>query len=193
VQFHQHNRAVVTVPAPVWRGGFFSRALTIGVSVGVFLGALAWLDSGMFMAGVAVFVILSTFYGIWMSRRMARYWPGSKELTGEERVTTVQAARRGELIDDARLAQPVIDYSRGMHAAADNARPLRWLLVFVLVVAVATAVWDAVFGSWGNAVASGIYLVLLAIELFWWPKRQTHLLANADRAAETAGELRTSD
>jgi hypothetical protein len=35
-------------------------------------------------------------------------------------------------------------------------------------------------------VASGIYLVLLLIELFWWPKRRDRLLANADRAAEIA-------
>ena len=44
-------------------------------------------------------------------------------------------------------------------------------------VGVGTAVWDAVFGSWGNAVASGIYLVLLLLELFWWPKRRDRLLA----------------
>ena len=56
----------------------------------------------------------------------------------------------------------------------------------LLVVGVGTAAWDAVFGTWGNAVASGIYLVLLLIELFWWPKRQKLLLANADRAAEIA-------
>ena len=53
--------------------------------------------------------------------------------------------------------------------------------------------WDAVYGSWGNAVASGIYLVLLFIELFWWPKRMERLLANADLAAEMAGQTETSD
>jgi hypothetical protein len=36
------------------------------------------------------------------------------------------------------------------------------------------------------AAASAIYLVLLFIELFWWPKRRDRLLANADRAAEIA-------
>ena len=177
---------MVTVPAFVWRGGFLRRALIIGGAVGVCLGALAWLDSGFLQAGVLVFVIIGIFYGIWMPRWMARYWPGSKELTGDERVTVVQAARRGERVDDARLAQPVIDYSRGLHAAAEKARPWRWLLVFVLIVAVGTAVWDAVFGSWGNGVASGIYLVALLIELFWWPKWRAQLLANADCAAEMA-------
>ena len=57
---------------------------------------------------------------------------------------------------------------------------------FVLIVAVGSAVWDTAFGSWGNAIASAIYLVMLAVEVFWWPKRQRQLLANADRAAEMA-------
>jgi hypothetical protein len=115
---------------------------------------------------------------------MARYWPGAKQLSGDERVTVARTARRGERIGDARLAQAIVDYSSGLHAAAERARPFRWLIPIVLVVSVGTAAWDAVYGSWGNAIASGIYLVLLAIEVFWWPKRQAQLLSNADRAAD---------
>jgi hypothetical protein len=55
-----------------------------------------------------------------MPRRMARYWPGAKQLGGDERVTVVRTARRGERIGDARLAQAVIDYSSGMHAATEK-------------------------------------------------------------------------
>jgi hypothetical protein len=179
---------VVTVPAFVWRSGFFGRALTIGGAVGLGLGALAWIDSGFLLSGVIVLVIIGLFYGIWMPRRMARYWPGAKQLSGDDRVTVVRTARRGERIGDGRLAQPVIDYSAGVHAAAENARPFRWVIPVVLVVAVGTAVWDAVFGSWGNAVASGIYLMLLLIELFWWPRRQRQLLTNVGRAADIARE-----
>ena len=98
----------------------------------------------------------------------------------------VRTARRGERIGDQRLAQPVIDYSRGLHAAAEKALPFRWLLWFVLTVAVGTALWDTVFGSVRNGVASCIYLVLLRLELFWWPNRQRQLLADADRAADIA-------
>jgi hypothetical protein len=29
---------------------------------------------------------------------------------------------------------------------------------------------------------SAIYLVMLVLEVFWWPKRQQQVLANADRA-----------
>jgi hypothetical protein len=165
----------------------------VGGALGIGLGALAWIDSGILLGGVITLVITGVFYGIWMHRRMARYWPGAKQLSGEDRVTVVRNARRGERIGDARLTQAVIDYSHGMRAAAEQGRPFRWLVPLVLVVAVGMAVWDAVFGSWGNAVASGIYLVLLLIELFWWPKRREALLANADGAAEMARQSETSD
>jgi hypothetical protein len=183
----------MTVPAPVWHGGFFRRALTIGVATGTFLGALAWLDSGMFPAGVLVFLIVGTVFGVMMARRMARYWPCAIELTGTERVTVVHVARRGERIGDARLAQAVIDYNQGLHAAAEKARPFRWLVWFVLAVAVGTAVWDTVFGSARDGVASGVYLALLGFELFWWLKQQARLLSNADRAAEMARQMQFSD
>jgi hypothetical protein len=163
--------------------------VTLAVAIGLFLGVLAWIDSGLLLGGIITFVITSVVYGIVMHRRMARYWPGAKQLTGDERVTVVRTARSGDPIDEPRLAQPVIDYSRGFHDAAETGRFVRWFLIFILVVAVGTAVWDAVFGSWGNAVASAIYLVLLLFELFWWPKRLKQLLTNADRAADLATQI----
>jgi hypothetical protein len=173
----------------VWRGGAFRRAVTLAVAIGLFLGVLAWIDSGLLLGGIIAFVITSVVYGIVMHRRMAQYWPGAKQLTGDERVTVVRTARSGDPIGEPWLAQPVIDYSRGFHAAAETGRLVRWFLIFILVVAVGTAVWDAVFGSWGNAVASAIYLVLLLFELFWWPKRLKQLLTNADRAADLATQI----
>jgi hypothetical protein len=180
---------MVTVPAFMWRGGAVRRAVTLGVAIGFFLAALAWIDSGLLLGGIIAFVITAAVYGIVMHRRMARHWPGAKQLRGGDRVTVVRTARRGERIGDARLAQAVIDYSRGMHDAAEKGRLFRWFLIFVLVVAVGTAVWDGVFGTWGNAVASVIYLVLLLFELFWWPKRLEQLLANTDRAADIAAHI----
>lgn len=173
---------MITVPAFVWRSGFAGRALMVGAGLGVVLGALAWLDSGFWVTGVLVLVIVGAFYGLWMARRMARYWPMSKQLSGADRVAVVRAARDGRQIADPRLIEATRDYGRGVHAAAETARPFRWLLPVVLVVAAASALWDAVFGSIGNAVVSVIYLAALAVELSWWPRRQAQLLANVDRA-----------
>jgi hypothetical protein len=177
---------MVTVPARLWRFGPLVRGLLLGVGVGGVLGVLAWLDSGFWFAGVFVFVILGLFYGIWMTRRMSRYWPAAAQLNGPDRELVARAARDGQRVGDSRLAQSVVDYRDALHLTAADARPLRWLLWVVLVVAAGTAVWDAAFGSWGNAVVSVIYLAMLCLELFWWPKRQRQLLANADTAAVMA-------
>jgi len=184
---------VVTVPAFVWRGGFFCRALIIGACLGIILGAMAWVDSGMLLAGILTVFITGVIYGIWIPRRMARYWPGAKDLSGEDRVTVARTARRGERIGDPQLAPAVVDYSKGMRAAAEQAKPYRWVVPLVLIVSIATAVWDSIFGTWGNAIASVIYLVAFLLELFWWPKRRDELLANSDRAAEMAGQEHISD
>ena len=177
---------MVTVPAFVWRGGFFRRAVLTGGLLGIVLGVMAWIDSGLLLAGILTIFITGLIYGIWIPRRMARYWPGAKQLSGEDRVTVARTARQGERIADPRLAQAVIDYSKGMHAAAEQAKPYRWVVPVVLVVSIATAVWDSIFGTWGNAIASVIYLVAFFLELFWWPKYRDALLANGDRAAEMA-------
>jgi O-antigen/teichoic acid export membrane protein len=184
---------VVTIPAVVWRGGFARRALTTGVVVGICVGVLAWLDSGFWISGVVVFVVVGTLYGVWMARRMTRYWPGAQDLTGEERMKVARAVRRGEPVDDDRLSQPVLDYSRGLHEAAETARWLRWVLIVVLVVAVGTAVWDAVYGSWGSLVASAIYLAALVVEVFWMPKWQARLLSNAEEAVRFGRRLTVDD
>ena len=174
---------MVTVPAFVWRGGAVSRGVTVGVALGLFFGVLAWLDSGMPITGAIVFVVLGVGSGVWMTRRMTRYWPGSSTLSGDQRVAVVAAARCGSSIDDHALAPAVADYSRGLREAAEDGRALRWVVVFVLLVAAAMAIWDAVYGSWGNVIVSVVYLALAALEMFWWPKKLAGLLANADLAA----------
>ncbi len=89
-----HNDRVITVPAFIWRSGLHGSALIVGAGVGMVLGVLSWLDSGFWVSGVLVLVIVGTFYGIWMARRMARYWPMSKQLTGAGRVAVVRCPGR---------------------------------------------------------------------------------------------------
>jgi hypothetical protein len=173
---------MVTVPAVVWRQGPVSRGLMVGLSVGLFFGGLAWLDSGMLLSGAVVCIMLGAASAVSIPRRMTRYWPGSTSLTGDQRAAVVSAVRAGTRIGDSALTQPVIDYSRGLHAAADKSGRWRWFIIVVLLVAVGITLWDAVFGSWGNAIASVVFLVLAGLELFWWPRRLDQLLANADRA-----------
>src|SRR5882672_3793856 len=117
---------MLTVPAWVWRGGRTTRAVTVAAAAGLFFGGLAILDSGIVLSGVGVFILVGAGWGIVMDRRMTRYWPGARDLTGEKRVSAVRAARRAARITDPRLLPAVTDYCDGMHTAADNARPFRW-------------------------------------------------------------------
>ena len=173
---------MLTVPAIAWRGGFVYRVLMIGGGLGLALGVLAWIDSGLLLTGVVVLVIVGLTYGIWMARRMARLWPAAAQLSGAERVAVVRAARRGERLPEERLVHAANDYRVAMHTAAATSKELRWLLMVLLVVAAGTAAWDTRYGSFGNAVVSAIYLMLLVAEVLWWPKRQAQLLTNVDRA-----------
>src|SRR3954462_9625130 len=136
---------MVTVPAIVWRYGPFLRAAILGVAAGTFFGALAWLDSGFVLTGLIVFAMFCVFYGLWMSRRMARHWPMANQLSGPDRERVARAARRGDRIADPALMPALTGYRDGLHEAAEEFKWLRWLVWLVLVVAVAMAVWDAAF------------------------------------------------
>lgn len=175
---------MVTVPAWVWRYGPLVRGAVLGTSVGGFLAILAWLDSGFWLTGAVVLVILLLFYGGWMARRMTRSWPSARHLSGAERETVAAAARGGRGVDDPRLASALAEYRDGMRESAEQGRLLRWVIPVVLVAAVGSAAWDAFFGSWGNLIVSAVYLALLLLEVMWWPKRRNLLLANADRSVE---------
>ncbi|WP_179473425.1 hypothetical protein [Mycolicibacterium vinylchloridicum] len=177
---------MLTVPAFVWRGNAFWRAVAVGLGAGVFLGLLAWLDSGLWFAGALAAAIIAVVYGIWLGRRMVRYWPGASALTGEQRERVVGVTHWGGRIGDPVLAQSVVDFADGMHRAEEKGRPFRWVIPLVLVVGIGTAVWDSVFGSTRDMISSLVYLALLGVELFWWPGRRDRLLDNADRAKERA-------
>jgi hypothetical protein len=138
---------MVTVPAFVWRFGIVGRAVLTGLGFAAPLAVLAWIDSGTWLTAVIVLAVLAVFFGVWMARRMRKFWPESKTLTGPERVLVARSARRGGLIADPRLAQPVLDYHRGLHASAEKVLPFRWLVWLVLSIGLAVTLWGAVFES----------------------------------------------
>ncbi len=177
---------MVTVPAFVWRYGPLLRGVILGVAVGGVLGVLAWIDSGFPFVGLIAFAALFIFYGGFMARRMTRCWPSAASLSGRDRERVADAARRGLCIDDPQLVPALTDYRNGLQVAAENAKPLRWVIGAVLVASVFSAGYDAVYGSRGNLIVSLIYLVMLGFELFWWPNRQARILANADHAVDVA-------
>jgi hypothetical protein len=179
---------VVTVPAWVWRFPRFVGALIVGLVFGVVLGFLALISSNSVLSGAVAVVVITLIYGLIMARRMSKFWPGAKDLNGADRVEVARATRGGHDIGDARLAPAVIEYSQGLRAAGTG-RLTRWLILLLAAVALGVAIADSIFSPPGEAVVSWLYFAFFPVELLWWPRREAKLLANAQRAEESASKL----
>jgi hypothetical protein len=168
----RNNRTMLLVPAWTWWGGVVYRAVCVGVPVGI-------------------------FNGIVMARRMDRFWPAARELSAGDRVAAVRAARRGQDIDQARLASAAIQYAGGLRKACEQARRWRCFVWLAAATMLVLAVLDSISGPPRTAVVSWLFVVFFAVEIFWWPLAQDRLLANAERTGELArralSEQRTDD
>jgi len=180
---------VVAIPAWVWRGGRVFRAVTVGLSVGVFFGALGWAESGSVAALLAIVVSGPLVFGIPISRRMARFWPGAAKLVGADRATVVRATRRGQEIDEPRLAHAVIEYGSGLRQAQEQGRRYRWVMPLVAILSLVLAVTDSFSGSIRLALVSWLWVAIVVAELVWWPRKQVGLLSNAEWAEKLARQI----
>lgn len=180
---------MVVIPSWVWRGGAVFRAVIVGLSVGVFFGALGWAESGSIAALLAVGVLGPLVFGIPIARRMARLWPEAKKLIGADRAAVVRAVRRGQKIDEPRLAHAVIEYACALRQARDDARRYRWVIPLVGLLSLILAVIDSFFGSIRLAVVSWVWVVIVVTELLWWPRKQVQLFSNAERAEAQARQV----
>jgi hypothetical protein len=179
---------VVVVPAWVWRGGFIFRAVSAGLPVAIFFGALAFAESASLPALVAV-IVLHPVYGIPIARRMARFRPNAKKLSGADRVAVVRAARHGEDIGSARLAHAVIEYSSGVRKAHEQARRYRWVVPIVAALSLVLALIDTFFGSIRSALVSWLWVAIVVGEMLWWPGKLADILSNTERAETLARKV----
>ncbi len=178
------------IPAWAWRGGPVRRGVCVGIPVGFFLATLVLAESGLVLGGVVAFVVTSVFYGALMARRMGRFWPAAKDLSGAERVAVVRAARQGRRLDDARLASAAVEYALGLRDAREQARAGRWLVWLAAAAMVVLAVLDSVSASPRSTFVSWLFVVFFAVEIFWWPRVRDRLVVNAERTVRLS---RTDD
>jgi hypothetical protein len=174
------------VPAWAWRGGAIVRAVCVGVPVGIFLAALVF-------AGVRPHAGCGGRFRrdqhlLWDRDGPADepFWPAAKDLSGGDRVAVVRAARRGEDIDDARLAPAALEYGSGLREAREQARRWKWMLWLGVAAVLVLAVLDSISGPPRTAAVSWLFVVFFAVEIFWWPRAQNRLLVNAERTGESA-------
>jgi len=179
---------MLVIPAWVWRGGAVYRAACVGVPVGIFFAALVFAESGMWLGALVAFVVLSIFNGIMTARRMAKAWPAAVDLSPGERVAVSSAARRGHRIDEARLAPAAIEYVGALRTARARARRWQWLVWLAGAATLVLAVIDSLFATPRVAAVSWVVVVFFAVELFWWPRAQNRLLANAEDTRESASQ-----
>lgn len=177
------------IPSWVWRTGVVFRAVIVGLSVGIFFGALGWAESGSIAALLAIGVLGPLVFGIPITRRMERFWPEAKKLTCADRAAVVRAVRRGQQIDEPQLAHAVIEYASGLRQAQDQARRSRWVIPLVAILSLILAVTDSFFGSIRLALVSWLWVALVVAELLWWPRKQVDLLSNAERAEMLARQV----
>jgi hypothetical protein len=152
---------VVVIPSWVWRGAAAFRALIVGLSVGIFFGALGWVESGSIAALLALVALGPLVFGIPIARRMAWLWPTANKLTGVDRAAVVRAARRGQKIDEPRLANAVIEYASGLRKAHDQARRYRLVIPLVAILSLILAVTDSLFGPVRLALVSWLWVATL--------------------------------
>ena len=174
------------VPAWVWRFGPFVGGVIVGFAVALALALLALIGSNSALAGVIAFVAIWVIYSVIMARRMSSFWPGATDLSGIDRVAAAHAARSGHDIGDVRLAPAVIEYCRGLRGANEHVLLPRWLMLLLALVALVVAVADSIFSPPGEAVVSWLYFAFFPVELLWWPRIAARLIANAERAEESA-------
>lgn len=180
---------MAVIPSWVWRGGAVFRAVIVGLSVGIFFGALGWAESGSVAVLLAVGVAGPLVFGIPITRRMARFWPAAKKLSGADRAAVVRTAQRGQNIDEPHLAHAVIDYASGLRQAQDQARRYRWVVPLVAILSLTLAVTDSFFGSIRLALVSWLWVTIVVAEVLWWPRKQVELLSNANRAEMLARQV----
>ena len=187
-----HNEPVFVIPSWVWRGGAVFRAVIVGLSVGIFFGALGWAESGSVAASLAVAVSGPLVFGIPITRRTARLWPGAAKLAGADRVAVVRATHRGQMTDKPHLAHAVIEYGGGLRQAQEQTRRYRWVIALLAVLSLILAVTDSFLGSIRLALVSWLWVAIVVAELAWRPRKQVDLLSNAERAEMLARQVLTA-
>ena len=146
------------------------------------------------MAALLALAVLGPLvFGIPITRRMARFWPGAMKLIGADRVAVVRATRRGQMINEPQLAHAVIEYGSGLRQAQEETSRYRWVIALVALLSLILAVTDSFFGSTRLALVSWLWVAIVVAELVWWPRKQVELSSNAERAEMLARQALAAD
>ncbi|MFF9396164.1 hypothetical protein [Streptomyces griseoluteus] len=177
---------MVLVPGWVWQGGPVRRALGAGLAAGVFFGLFVLVESGAWAAAVVVLLVLTPLHGVRVAQRMSRVWPAGAYLDPADRAAVVRATRSGGTVPDPRLAPDVLRYAEALRLTAERDRIRQWVMVLVAVVSLALAGYDTTAGTARQALVSWLVVVLVVLDLIWWPRRRDRLMDRVEHAEAAA-------
>lgn len=160
------------------------RVIGLGVLSGVLFGAvMGWLNNDVW-AGLAG----GATYGVFMAVVMRHQW-GSTALAGLDRGQrrhVTRAMRRGEAVDDPKLARPLVESANATLAMPFPLRTLRVVFALLIVLGVAVAILDVVNGR-APAATSVLLALFGAVFLFVvtpWNVRQRDRAAQSRQATQ---------
>ncbi|MDQ1358841.1 MAG: hypothetical protein QOG44_3214 [Acidimicrobiaceae bacterium] len=176
-------------PEAVWRGGWVRSAMRIGVPTGTLFGVIQFAQSGS--VGEAIFegAFFAVFFGAAMAVIVRRSWPGAGQLESTDRVAVARIVRRGEDVEDARLAPAIIDYVGAIRRTQDRDRRYSWVLWASAGGTLVLALGASIAGSIRSAVVLWVLVVLWAGFLLLLPRKRSRMLQNASQAESGARQL----
>jgi hypothetical protein len=173
----------------LWRGGRLWTAVRFGVPAGIVFGVIEFGFEGR--VGRAAFEAL--FFGVclgaWMAFLMWRRWPDAKHLSSGDRVTVVRIVRRGEGLDEARLAPSVLSYATMVRTSLDRAHRNAWILWIFAGSTLILALYESLRGSARMAVIFWVLVVLWAVLLVRVPRQRAQALESASHAELAARQM----
>jgi hypothetical protein len=177
-----------------WHGGRLRRAVQIGVPIGAYFGAYQFGQSGSAEAALVGGLFFGLFVGVFFDPLMAaivrRSWRGAADLASADRIEVAGVVRRGEGINEPRLASAVIEYAGVVRSAQERNRRQIWVLAIPLAAFVAFAIGQSIGGPPRSAVVDwilvGILVGLVVIVVPMTPRIRRGILSRAERAEQLA-------
>jgi signal peptidase I len=116
-------------------------------------------------------------------------WPGAANLAAADRLKVVRAVRRGEGIDDARLAPAVLEYAASVRRTQERERRRAWFVWLIAAGTLAVALANTISKSFSKAAVWWLLVAFWAAFFIWLPRRRARLIASAKRAEDAAKKL----
>jgi hypothetical protein len=173
----------------VWRRGRLWSAVRIGAPAGAFVGLIQFAQSGSADRALRGGIFFGLFFGAAMALVVWRSWPGAKDLSSADRVAVQRIVRRGEKIEEARLAPAVLEYAGVVRRTQEREDRRRWVLWVFAGATVIVALAVTIRGTAREEVVWWALVALWAGLLLWLPRRQARLQSHASHAEDEAHRL----